>query len=76
METNFERALSEIKRGYKVRRLGWNGKGMCVYLADDLSTDGEPIEATLLMVTVTGKRVAWLASQSDLLAEDWIRLED
>jgi hypothetical protein len=66
----FSRALEALKDGKKVSRNGWNGKGM--WLA--LQTPTELSKMTLpylYMSTVDGKLVPWLASQTDMLAEDW-----
>lgn len=74
---DFSEALKALKAGEKVARLGWNGKGMWLALQrpDALSKmtlpyvfieypDGHPAYPN-------GSRVPWLASQTDLLAEDW-----
>jgi hypothetical protein len=66
----FDGAITALKQGYRVERLGWNGKGM--WLA--LQTPTETSKMTLpyiYMSTVTGDLVPWLASQTDILAEDW-----
>ena len=63
-------AVEQLKRGNKVSRKGWNGKGM--YL--ELQTPDENSKMTLpyiWMWTACGNRVPWLASQTDVLAEDW-----
>jgi hypothetical protein len=68
---DFQLALAHIKSGLKVARLGWNGKGM--YIA--LQTPDENSKMTLpyiYMSVVGGKLVPWLASQTDMLAEDWV----
>lgn len=70
----FSTALSYLKVGRKVARSGWNGKGM--WLA--LQTPDEHSKMTLpyiYMSTVTGDLVPWLASQTDILAEDWEMVE-
>lgn len=90
MSLNFGQALEALKRGEKVARVGWNGKGMWLVL-QKAYPDGIPInrntsEATgipegtickflpyIMMKTATGEFVPWLASQTDLLAEDWTR---
>lgn len=71
----FGDALVALKRGAKVQRAGWNGKGMHVALQvpDAHSKMGLPY---LYMKTVGGQLVPWLASQTDLLAEDWSELRD
>jgi hypothetical protein len=70
-------ALLQLKSGHKVRRKGWNGKGM--WLA--LQIPDENSKMTLPYVYIEypvghpaypqGSRVPWLASQTDLLSEDW-----
>jgi hypothetical protein len=53
-----------------VTREGWNGKGMWLALQvpDQHSKMQQPY---IYMCPVGGKLVPWLASQSDMLAEDW-----
>lgn len=67
---NFGDALEELKDGNKVSRTGWNGKGMWLHLQvpDAHSKMSLPY---IYMSTVDGKLVPWLASQTDVLAEDW-----
>jgi len=90
MSLNFGQALEALKRGEKVARVGWNGKGMWLVL-QKAYPQGIPInrntaEATglpegtvckflpyIMMKTATGEFVPWLASQTDVLAEDWTR---
>lgn len=71
METrDFGSAIKALKDGYKVKREGWNGKGMFL----QLQTPDAGSKMTLpyiYMSTVTGDLVPWLASQTDMLAEDW-----
>jgi len=82
-------ALEEIKAGHKVARDGWNGKGMFLFLVpgSTFKVNRPPLlgiypEGTEVnyqphvdMKTAQGTIVPWLASQSDLLAEDWILVE-
>jgi hypothetical protein len=73
---NFGKALEQLKSGNKIARSGWNGKGMWLKLieSDDYRTFGTGIEETLPwlgMKTADNKFVPWLASQTDVLAEDW-----
>ena len=75
----FALALSCLKQGRKVSRSGWNGKGMWLKLVTDWSVAiGEELpeawiaQPFIAMKTVDGSVVPWLASQSDLLAEDWV----
>ena len=63
-------ALEVMRMGYKVRRSGWNGKGM--WLALQLPDDKSKMTAPYVyMSTADGKLVPWLCSQTDLLARDW-----
>jgi hypothetical protein len=67
---NFSVALAYLKEGCIVHREGWNGKGM--YLK--LQCPDEHSKMTLpyiYMYTAQGDLVPWLASQTDLLSEDW-----
>ena len=81
---NFGEALEKVKAGYAISRTGWNGKGQFVYLisARDLQVglmsgyggyEGEPVFTdTLAILTAHNQiQVGWLASPSDMLAEDW-----
>ena len=65
----FGQALEEMEKGNKVCRSGWNGKGMYLYLATQLTDWCEPC---IVMFTAQGKhQPGWLASQADMLASDW-----
>jgi len=67
---NFGQAIEALKEGKNVCRVGWNGKGMWLALQvpDAHSKMNLPY---IYMSTVTGQLVPWLASQTDMLAEDW-----
>ena len=70
---NFSKALEELKAGYLVARSGWNGKGM--WLALQVPTELSKMTLPYIyMKTACGNLVPWLASQTDLLAEDWVVL--
>jgi hypothetical protein len=86
METlNFGGALDALKSGNKVARSGWNGKGMFLFLVpgSTFKVNRPPLlgiypEGTEInycphidMKTADEKVVPWLASQTDVLAEDW-----
>ena len=67
---NFGLAIEAMKKGIKVTRTGWNGKDM--YL--ELQTPDENSKMSLpyiYMKTVQGNLVPWLASQTDMLSDDW-----
>jgi hypothetical protein len=67
---DFSSALLELKDGNKLMRTGWNGKGMYI----ELQRPDEHSKMTLPYIyikSVTGDLVPWVASQTDLLANDW-----
>lgn len=72
MSLNFGQALEHLKAGGKVARVGWNGKGMWLELQRP-DAHSKMTLPYIYMSTVTGDLVPWLASQTDLLAEDWTR---
>jgi Protein of unknown function (DUF2829) len=67
---DFGAALAACKTGSKISRSGWNGPGQWVALQvpDANSKMGRPY---LYISPVGGDLVPWIASQSDLLADDW-----
>lgn len=76
-EMNFGLALEALKKGFKVARTGWNGKGMWL----ELQRPDAHSKMTLPYVYLNypadaqntpGARVPWLASQTDMLADDWM----
>lgn len=83
---DFGAALAALKRGMKVARSGWNGKGVFVFLVPGsvfkvnrppllgIYPEGTEISyhAHIDMKTADGKVVPWSASQTDVLAEDWM----
>ena len=78
----FGDALEALKIGKKVARTGWNGKGMYLYLADgnllteEIGDGNYPFTDTVVMKTADNKYcIGWLASQTDMLAEDWCIVE-
>jgi len=76
----FGRAIEELKRGDRVARTGWNGKNMWLILVngDEWGTEAyKMFNAThklpfIAMKTADRGFVPWLASQTDVLADDWI----
>lgn len=82
---NFSRALNYIQKGQLLQRSGWNGKNMFVFLVDgsEFKVNRKPLlgifpegssvkyHAHIDMKTANGEIVPWLASQSDMLANDW-----
>ena len=68
--STFGDALEYLKQGHKLTRHGWNGKGMYIML----QRPTEQSKMTLpyiYMKTVRGDLIPWIASQTDMLAEDW-----
>ena len=68
---NFGEAIAALKDGKKVARHGWNGKNMYLELQvpDGHSKMSLPY---IYMYTADQNLVPWLASQTDMLSEDWI----
>lgn len=67
---SFGHAIHALKNGFRVARAGWNGKGMWL----ELQTPDEHSKMSLpyiFMFTADAHRVPWLASQTDVLADDW-----
>ena len=67
---DFSIALKWIKEGKCVARTGWNGKNMWLGLQRPTATSRMTLPY-IYMYTATGDFVPWLASQTDMLAEDW-----
>lgn len=86
---NFGLAIEAAKQGKKIARAGWNGKGMFLYYvpaaayppATDVAKEAfggqnVPYGAYIAMKTAQGNVVPWLASQTDMLADDWYIVEE
>lgn len=83
---DFGRAIVALKNGMRVCRKGWNGKGMWLRYVSPYHdahfkvTETPEAQGTLLpwigMKTADNGFVPWLASQTDVLAEDWVILPD
>lgn len=89
----FGLAIECLKKGKKVARQGWNGKGMYLWLLPATEVKKEWVKDPMLlsvfgnkdtlaclgsirMLTATGEVLTgWLASQTDMLAEDWTIVE-
>lgn len=72
---DFGWALFKIKHGHKVCREGWNGKGMwlCLIHPGNAMHLGFDMQPCIGMKTANGlMQPGWLASQADMLAEDWM----
>ena len=80
---DFSQALNLLKCGKKLARKGWNGKGIFI----KLQTPDKHSEMTspYIYIDTTGLEtdnpnvprtcVPWFASQTDMLAEDWVRID-
>lgn len=78
---NFGQAIDALKTGQRVERAGWNGKGMYIVLIGDCkmtsldkkesAASSATIPPFIAMRTAQHTLVPWLASQTDVLAEDW-----
>ncbi len=66
----FSTALTYLKEGAKVTRQGWNGCGQ--YLALQTPDENSKMRKPYIYISpVDGELVPWLASQTDMLADDW-----
>lgn len=82
---SFGLAIEAMKKGFKVARAGWNGKGMFTFLVggSQFQVNRPPLlgiypadteinyHAHIDMRTADNQIVPWLASQTDMLADDW-----
>ena len=79
---NFGKAIDLLKEGKKVSRKGWNGKNQYIELATNISyknADDEIININhktmgnkaIAFIGTSGTQIGWLASQSDMLSDDW-----
>jgi len=85
---NFGEVIAGLKQGKRYARQGWNGKGMFVFLVggSNFTVNREPLLSIMGagtevqyrphidMKDAEGQIVPWLASQTDMLAEDWQRV--
>lgn len=76
---SFGEAIKYLKRGMKVARKGWNGKGMYLFIVDGedltscLSAGDFKCTTSVCMKTAQNTiTVGWNASQADMFAEDWV----
>jgi hypothetical protein len=95
----FGHAISAMEAGMRVRRAGWNGKGMWLALVKPppfrfclaqpmrvlaqaeatvpyYAEAGIALPPTIIMRAADGSHVAWLASQTDILARDWETVDE
>lgn len=79
---DFGDAIKLLKQGKKLQRKGWNGKNQYIELATNISyknAEDETINAehdaigncAIAFVGTSGVQLGWLASQADMLANDW-----
>lgn len=84
---DFGEAIKTLKNGERVRRGGWNGKGMWLALMPEfvvpeamvnvrtkkhVPAGDLPCGAYIVMWTAQGVwQPGWLASQADMLSDDW-----
>ena len=79
---NFGEALNAVKNGKKAKRAGWNGKDQFIELATNVSfvrPNGEVVNVNhkdmgnkaIAFHGTSGIQLGWLASQADMLSEDW-----
>ena len=84
---NFGQAIIEMRKGKKLQRNGWNGKGQYIELATNISyvnDAGEVINCNhenigncaIAFVGTSGVQMGWLASQADMLADDWQEVKE
>ena len=82
----FGLAIEAMKKGKKVARSGWNGKEQYIELASNISYVNVKKEVincrhdaignkAIAFVGTSGVQMGWLASQADMLAEDWVIVE-
>lgn len=83
----FGLAIEALKKGKKVARIGWNGKKQYIQLATGISyktATGKIINCeheaignkAIAFVGTSGVQMGWLASQADMLADDWVIVEE
>lgn len=84
---SFAYAIRKVLDGRKMKRLGWNGKDQYIELASNISyqrPNGEVVNPDHKMIGncaiafygTAGVQVGWLASQADMLAGDWVEVEE
>jgi len=77
--TDFGYALDALRSGQRVARKGWNGKG--IFIEMQIPDENSKMTSPYIFIDTSGlqtdnlhapkSRVPWLASQTDMLAEDW-----
>lgn len=80
---DFSKALKALKDGQAVKRAGWNGRDQFIELGQNVSferPDGTRVmsdhdamgHSAIVFHGTSGTQVGWLASQADMLADDWV----
>ena len=67
---DFGQALEWVKQGKSIQRAGWNGKNLAVK-AQFPDANSKMSLPYLYIEYPNGDRCPWLASQTDIMAEDW-----
>jgi len=73
MKMTFGDAVAAMKSGKRVARDGWNGKGMWLKLQVP-DVNSKMTLPYIYMFTADKQQVPWLASQTDILSEDWVEV--
>lgn len=80
---NFGEAIKLVRHGRRLQRSGWNGKSQYIELATNISyvnANGTVVNCehdaignkAIAFVGTSGVQLGWLASQADMLADDWM----
>lgn len=83
---NFGEALNKAKEGKRIARAGWNGKNQFIFLATGVdfnvpsfsfdASEYDVMDSMAIKTTNNVIQVGWLASQSDMLSNDWEVVSD
>ena len=71
---NIGQAIDVMRKGDRVCRSGWNGKGMWLKLQNP-DVNSKMTLPYVYMKTAQDDLVPWLCSQADLLADDWMECD-
>lgn len=85
-DMSFGLAIEAAKKGHKIARRGWNGKNQYIELAHSISYVSPDLRVincnhdsignkAFAFVGTSGVQMGWLASQADMLADDWYIVE-
>ena len=69
---SFGLAIAAMQKGKCVARRGWNGKNMYLQLVNKSSKGHLVVREHIQMFTAQRDLVPWVASQTDILATDWM----